>query len=97
MHGKTDKRHFKGLRYMFLKRCEDWTHGKYGKTCEPGEIVGLDMLEIKTNERIRVLIDYFTRKAHAKMLTTKDNRKVLDFIKAVHKKVRFKKAIMDNG
>jgi hypothetical protein len=72
-----------------LKECEvcarvDQKIGKkasYIKTSEPGEIVGADMLEVNLKERIIVMIDYFTRMIFAKLVTTKEAEKIVEFVK----------------
>lgn len=55
------------------------------------------MLEISKKERIIVLIDYFTRKVYAKLLTSKESYKILEFIKKIYEELKFKVLQADNG
>ena len=54
-------------------------------------------MEISKNERIVVLINYFTRKVYAKLITTKEMVKMPKFLSEVHKEFKFEKIIADNG
>lgn len=76
---------------------------KTGKNCKlikvsrPGEIVGVDLLEISKRKRVVVMIDYFSRFVFAKLLRRKKAEQVLDVIKNVYEKFKFEKLIADNG
>jgi hypothetical protein len=52
----------------------------------PGEKVGVDLMEINSNEKVIMGIDYFSRFLFAKNIRSKHSFKALDFIKALHKK-----------
>lgn len=92
------------LRKTLLK-CESCTRKdkKRGRSCSyietsrPGEIVGVDMLEITDRQRIIVLVDYFTRLVYAKLVTTKEAGKIVNFLKETYGKLKFSKMIVDNG
>lgn len=64
---------------------------------KPGELMGADMLDIGKEEKIIVMIDYFTRKVFANMVNSKEANKVLKFIKEVYEEFPFKNLRMDNG
>ncbi len=49
---------------------------KYIETERPGEIIGIDILDIDKKYKIVMAIDYFSRKLWAKCLSTKESNKV---------------------
>lgn len=88
------------LTKCFVCAKKDKLYGRFVnmvETTRPGELVSIDMCEISGKERIIVMIDYFTRKVYAKMVTTKEARKILEFIKDVYKNFKFKRLLADNG
>lgn len=72
-------------------------NASYIEVSKPGEIVGIDMLEISKKERIVVLIDYFSRKIYAKLVNIKEGYKIVNFLDEIYKNFRFEKMIADNG
>ena len=64
---------------------------------KPGDRIGVDILEIKSNDRVIMAIDYFTRKLFAKCVNTKEGYKIVDFLESVYKEFPFKSMITDNG
>lgn len=67
------------------------------KTSYPGEKVGIDLLEISKKQKVLILIDYFSRYVFAKIINTKHGYKILEFIKSVYYKFKFKSMTCDNG
>ena len=88
-----------------LKKCvvcarKDKKYGKsvhFVETQQPGERVGIDLMEISKKERIIVLIDYFTRKVFAKVVSTKEAEKIETFLEEVYQHLKFGSIISDNG
>lgn len=68
----------------------------YVDTTEPGELVGLDLMEYHS-QYIVVAIDYFTRKVFTRSSFSKEADKVIPFLETVHKQLPIKKIITDNG
>lgn len=72
------------------------------KTCQyiavekPGDRVGIDILEIKANDKVVMAIDYFSRKLFARCLNTKEGYKIVEFLESVYKEFPFKSMITDN-
>lgn len=66
-------------------------------TSEPGERVGMDLMEVSKSERVVLAIDYFTRKIYGKVINTKESGKVLSFIREVQKELKIKTLLTDNG
>ena len=65
-------------------------------TKEPGERVGVDMMD-HGNVKIILAIDYFTRKVYGMVLKTKSSDKVLKFIQQLHEELNIKTLLSDNG
>lgn len=72
------------------------SHRNYVETKEPGELVGLDLMEYK-NRYIIVVIDYFTRMVFTKIIRTKEAQKIVLFLEKVNKELPVQKLIVDNG
>ena len=70
---------------------------KHVKTERPGEIVAMDIMEIKKGVKVIMAIDYFSRKLFAKLIKSKEARKCLNFIKEVHKYLKIEKLLTDHG
>jgi hypothetical protein len=70
---------------------------QYIETTRPGERIGVDMLEISPTCRIVMAIDYFSRKLFARVLSTKESRKILKFLKELYCKFPFESIVSDNG
>jgi hypothetical protein len=89
----------------YLNECFDCKlkDKKIKKTCnyvevnEPGERIGIDILQISPKEKILMFIDYFSRIIHAKCLTTKESNKTAKYIEELYKQFPFKSMITDNG
>lgn len=73
-----------------------------GKSCQyirvehPGDKIGKNLMEYDQNYCILTAIDYFSRLAFAKIVTTKEARKIVNFLNDVHTKMKFKTIITDN-
>ncbi|KAI5138643.1 hypothetical protein NEAUS05_2445 [Nematocida ausubeli] len=70
-------------------------HTSYIDTDEPGELMGIDLMEY-ANKYVIVMIDYYTRMAFAKEVAVKQADKIKDFVMEVYKEFPFKKIIADN-
>jgi transposase InsO family protein len=76
---------------------------KVGKTCkfveveQPGDRLGIDLLELRKNDKIFLAIDYFSRKIFGKTIKTKEAVKIVEFLKEIYKVFPFKEMITDNG
>lgn len=80
-----------------MERDKKYVHSnRYIETRSPGEIVGIDLMEYKDSYVI-IMIDYFTRKLFARIITTKVGRKIVNFLEFVHTQFPFKKIISDGG
>src|SRR5699024_9702056 len=55
------------------------------------------MLEIGKGKLVVVAIDYFSRYIFAKFITTKEAKKIVDFLDEIYKKFKFKILHSDNG
>jgi IS30 family transposase len=69
----------------------------YVEVNKPGEILGIDLLEINKGCWIIVAIDYFTRKIYAKHTRTKEAIKIRTFLEEINSKLKFEKIVSDNG
>jgi acetyl/propionyl-CoA carboxylase alpha subunit len=67
------------------------------KVTEPGERLGVDMMEINNKMRLIIAVDYFTRKIFAKQVNSKRGEKIVKFLQCVYNKMAFKSLITDNG
>lgn len=85
------------MRTMYKKKPMMGNSCNYISTNEPGELVGIDLLNMGKNDKVIILINYFSRKIYAKTLKTKKSTEVLRFIKKVYVKFPFKMIISDNG
>ncbi|KAI5132493.1 hypothetical protein NEAUS07_1378 [Nematocida ausubeli] len=80
-----------------LERDNQFTkHNVYVDTEEPGQLMGIDLMEY-ANKYVIVMIDYYTRMAFAKEVAVKQAGKIKDFVMDVYKEFPFKKIIADNG
>jgi transposase InsO family protein len=76
---------------------------KINKTCNfveveaPGDKIGIDVLELTAGNKIFTAVDYFSRKVFAAVVSTKEGKKVVNFLESIYKKFKFKKMISDNG
>ena len=88
-----------------LKNCKECmqTEKRFGKsarfivTKRPGEIVACDLMDLKKQKFIVVLIDYFTRKIWAKLIDNKKPEKILVFLEKVREELQFEELLTDNG
>lgn len=80
-----------------MKEKKSQRSGYFIETSFPGERVAADILEISKNTKVLVIIDYFSRKIFAKLITGKQSSKVLDFIAKVNKILKMKVLQTDNG
>lgn len=69
----------------------------YIDTDRPGQILGIDILEVTKNERVLMAIDYFSRKLFAKCIATKEAKKIVKFVEEVQKQINVEEIIADNG
>lgn len=63
----------------------------------PIGLMTVDFLDMGSEEKVLVAIDYFFRFVFAKIVTSKNAEKILDFIKEVFNKFKFKMLLSDNG
>jgi hypothetical protein len=71
-----------------LEKCEIYVKkdkqyiktGSYVEVENPGDRVGIDILELKKKDKIFVGIDYFSRKVFAKAIETKEAIKTVCFL-----------------
>ncbi|KAI4293412.1 hypothetical protein PAPHI01_2686 [Pancytospora philotis] len=64
---------------------------------EMGEKVAFDIMGPIQNSYVISAIDYFTRRAWSKRLTSRDEGKILQFLKMVHAEVHIKQLICDQA
>lgn len=82
-----------------LSKCEICARKdtQVGKTCkyveveQVGDLVGLDILEMTEQDKIIIMIDYFSRKVMARKLETKEATKTINFIKDCYEQMPFNK------
>ena len=67
------------------------------KTDRPGQLLGVDVLQITPKDKIVVAIDYFSRKLFAKNIETKEDYKIVVFLNEVWNKFPIEEIISDNG
>lgn len=67
------------------------------ETSGPGEKLGFDIMQAGKEQLVIVAVDYFTRKAFAKMLVTKEASKVVKFLDRVFREFPFNAMLTDNG
>ncbi|MGL5706922.1 MAG: reverse transcriptase domain-containing protein [Aeromonas sp.] len=76
---------------------------KRGKTCKyisvlkPGEKIGIDILHLDQKIKIIMAIDYFSRKLFAKLVSTKESYKIVEFLENLYLRFPFENIVMDNG
>lgn len=93
----TELRHILGKCRTCLERDNQPSHSsRCIETTEPGEMLGLDLMEYK-NDYIVVVIDYFSRKTFTQRLGTKHAGKMVPFLNKVYHEFPFKKIISDRG
>ena len=71
--------------------------GKYVVSSEPGEIVGVDLMQVNQKEKVILAIDYFTRKIFGATLLTKQSKKICEFLENLNKEILIKKLRTDCG
>ncbi|KAI5167881.1 hypothetical protein NEIRO03_2247 [Nematocida sp. AWRm78] len=71
-------------------------HNHYIDTSEPGELIGIDLMEYH-KKYIFVAIDYYSRKAFTFELRRKEAKGIVDCLTAVLGAFPFRKIICDNG
>ena len=71
--------------------------GKFIETYYPGEIIGVDILQISNKEKVILGIDYFSRKIYGAVINTKEKEKVINFLKNVQSKQKINKLVTDSG
>jgi hypothetical protein len=59
--------------------------------------MGMDLLELVAGEKILTAIDYFSRKAFAMIVKSKEPNKVLKYLDKIFLELPFKTLITDNG
>lgn len=63
---------------------------KFVVTSHPREIVAADLMDIRKTKKVISGIDYFSRKLFGKVLSSKESKPVLEFIKDCYKYLPFK-------
>lgn len=68
----------------------------YIETASPGELLGIDRMK-KGSVYVIVAVDYFSRKAFTKAVSSKEASKIVDFLDELYKNFKFQKIISDCG
>jgi IS30 family transposase len=71
--------------------------GSFIRTSYPVELYGVDIMEFDKKNLVIIGVDYYTRKVHGKALKSKEAYKILEFLKDVYNKFKFKTLVSDNG
>ena len=64
---------------------------------KPGEIIGIDVLELTKGRTIVLAIDYSSRYLFGKLIKNKSNKNITTFLEEVYKEIKFVKLRSDNG
>lgn len=81
-----------------LKRDKERIYtGKYVETSMPGELIGVDIMELKRGKYYILAIDYFTRMAYGVKLKRRSKEEVVQFIKLLVRKLPCKRIMFDNA
>lgn len=67
------------------------------ETSYPGEIFAVDFLDVKKKFKIYVGVDYFSRKAFARLFRSKESKNIIKFLEDVKNELPINTLLSDNG
>ncbi|MGL5692012.1 MAG: RNase H-like domain-containing protein, partial [Bacteroidales bacterium] len=70
---------------------------KFIETSFPGEKFAVDIMEVENGEKIVLGIDFFSRKIYGNVLSSKEGKKIVNFLERCKRSIKLVTVVTDNG